>query len=247
MNIRFVFGCVFFLVLHSCESNLINYSSENIKIESAITTHAVDSIVLPYRAEMTKQMFEVLSYSDSSLLSYKPESPLSNLVADIIFETGKKYAQDFGICTDQAQIFSLLNFGGIRTGISRGDVTRGEIYELMPFDNAIVILEIHAEKMEDMMAYLDTMHGQPVANARFIFDDTLKNYVIGNSTEKYKSLFVITSDYLAGGGDKMNFFDEPVNRWDTGILVRDALLQYMDEKDTIYFKPVDGRMYFPQK
>lgn len=241
-----VSGVITLLIFASCETQLTTYSSTNTKLDQSIQIHPVDSIVMPYRKAMTEQMAEIIGYSDSALFSYAPESPLSNLVADIIYETGLEYASSNAICSNSNQIFSLLNFGGIRTSLNQGEITRGEIYELMPFDNAIVIVEILPEKMNDMVMYLDTIKGQPVSNARFVFGDALRGYVIGNNnTIEYKSYYVITSDYLAGGGDKMNFLNEPVNRWDTGILVRDALIQYIDEKDTIHFKALNERMYFP--
>lgn len=244
---RFLVCCALFLfVFASCETHLSSYSSGNTKLDNTVAVHAVDSLVVPYRKAMTEQMAEVIGYADSALFSYAPESPLSNFVADVIFETGLDYSVQNSICKDSKQMFSLLNFGGIRTSLNQGNITRGEIYELMPFDNAIVILEIQPEKMESMTAYLDTMNGQPVSNAQFVFSEANREYVIGkNNAETYDSYFVVTSDYLAGGGDKMSFFNQPLNRWDTGILVRDALIGFIEKSDTVHYKNIEGRMYYP--
>ncbi len=242
------FGSIFFsLLIFGCVAKPISsYTSENTKINSDVQTHAIDSIVLPYRNQMQAEMAEVIGYSDSTLLSYAPESPLGNFVADVIFETGFEFSKNNQICDNPHAVFSILNFGGLRKSIGQGEITRSDIYELMPFDNTIVILKIEASKMNSIVDYLETMNGQPVSNAAFVFGQGLRGFVVGkNTTEKVDAYYVITSDYLSGGGDKMDFFKEPLEIWNTGISIRDALITYIQDKKVISFTPVQNRMYFP--
>ncbi|MBK6525954.1 MAG: 5'-nucleotidase C-terminal domain-containing protein [Crocinitomicaceae bacterium] len=242
------FGSIFFsLLILGCVSKPISsYTSENTKINSDVQTHAIDSIALPYRNQMQAEMAEVIGYSDSTLLSYAPESPLGNFVADVIFEAGFDFAKNNRICDNPHAAFSILNFGGLRKPIGQGEITRSDIYELMPFDNAIVIVKIEASKMNSIVDYMETMNGQPVSNVSFVFGQGLRGFVVGkNTTEKVDSYYIITSDYLSGGGDKMDFLKEPVQIWNTGILIRDALITFIQNKKVIPFTPVQNRMYFP--
>jgi len=246
---RFVFfGSIFFsLLIFGCVAKPISsYTSENTKINSDVQTHAIDSIALPYRNQMQAEMAEVIGYSDSTLLSYAPESPLGNFAADVIFEAGFDFAKNNQICDNPSAAFSILNFGGLRKPLSKGEISRSDIYELMPFDNAIVIVKVDALKMNEILDYLQTMNGQPVSNASFVLGQDLKSFVIGNkATQKLDAYYIITSDYLSGGGDKMDFLKEPLQIWNTGILIRDALINYIQKNKTIPFTPVQNRMYFP--
>lgn len=246
---RFVFfGSIFFslLILGCVAKPISSYTSGNTKINSDVQTHAIDSIANPYRDQMQAEMAEVIGYSDSTLLSYTPESPLGNFVADVIFETGFDYAKSNQICDNPHAAFSILNFGGLRKPIGKGEITRSDIYELMPFDNTIVIVKIDASKMNAIVDYLETMNGQPVSNVSFVFGQVLRGYVVGeNTTEKLDAYYIITSDYLSGGGDKMDFFKEPLHIWNTGILIRDALITFIQNKKVIPFTPVQNRMLFP--
>jgi 2',3'-cyclic-nucleotide 2'-phosphodiesterase (5'-nucleotidase family) len=242
------FGSIFFsLLIFGCGAKPISsYTSGNTKINSDVKTHAIDSIALPYRNQMQAEMAEVIGYSDSTLISYAPESPLGNFVADVIFETGFEYANSNQICDNPHAAFSILNFGGLRKPLGKGEIARSDIYELMPFDNTIVIVKIDTSKMNIILDYMKTMNGQPVSNVSFVFGDDLRTYLVGeNTTEKVDAYYIITSDYLSGGGDKMDFFKEPLQIWNTGILIRDALNNYIQKNKTIPFTPVQNRMYFP--
>lgn len=190
-------------------------------------------------------MSRVIGHSDSSLLAYAPESPLGNFVADVVFEAGFQYASTHEICSDSNAIFSLLNFGGLRTSITQGPITRGDIYELMPFDNTVVIVKISKDSLFGMLDYFFVMKGQPVSNIRINLDSAARSVLIGSAgTQTPEFVYVITSDYLANGGDKMNFLKNPVDRWDTGMLMRDVLISYIQKKDTIPYSSVENRVVF---
>jgi hypothetical protein len=48
--------------------------------------------------------------------------------------------------------------------------------------------------------------------------------------DETKNYLVITSDYLANGGDDMNFFLKPISYYPLGIKVRDAIIDYLKEQ-----------------
>lgn len=225
---------------------LIDYTASNKKIDTTLKTHALDSIAQPYRIKMQGEMAEVIGYTDSALLSYKPESPLGNFVADVVFEAGFNFAKDKAICTNENAIFSLVNFGGLRKSINKGEITRSDIYELMPFDNSIVILKISKNKMEELNQYLVRMNGQPVSNAIFMIGENTSGFQIGpNHINNLSEYYVVTSDYLAGGGDKMEFLKDPLEEWNTGILIRDALISFVQKEKKINYPKVESRMFIP--
>ncbi|GAG06496.1 unnamed protein product, partial [marine sediment metagenome] len=74
---------------------------------------------------------------------------------------------------------------------------------------------------------------------------TIKNdgfdlLINSSKIDKSRNYFVLTSDYLQSGGDKMNFFKNPVNLYKLDYKVRDAIIDYLKETDTVRVK-LDGR------
>ena len=236
----------FFLFVACGPAQLADYTSANQKVDSSIVSNSLDSMISPYRAELQKEMLQVIGYSDSDLVSYAPESPLSNFVADVVFERGMQYAIANGLPCEYSNTFCMLNFGGIRSVINKGEITTATIYELMPFDNTIVIAQLGASKVMTLLETLHQTKGQPLSNAKVILSENSGLLKIGgeDGDEMTDDVFIVTSDYLANGGDRMDFFNFPVKRWDTGILIRDVLIEYITSVKNIDYTPVVGRIIF---
>jgi 2',3'-cyclic-nucleotide 2'-phosphodiesterase (5'-nucleotidase family) len=168
--------------------------------------------ILPFKTELDAQMNAVLCYSTQEMKKTKPESLLGNWTSDVCLEMAQDmYEYDIDL--------SFFNTGGLRSPIPQGDITKRDLYKLMPFENELVVLELNKTEMLDLKAYFNFTKGQPIA---FAVDFSLND-----------SLFlVLTTDYLANGGDKMKFFKDKVQH-KVGIKMRDALINYCIKKDTI--------------
>ena len=242
-NLKLFYSFSIVLLLFGCSDKIIaNYQSNNQEIDSLNNSSSLDSIISPYRDSMKELMDEVIGYSGSSFIKNGPESSLGNFVADVVFNNGLAFiSQEKNVPIHK--VISLINFGGLRAPINEGIITVGNIYELMPFDNSIVILELSPDKVSEMLLYLYEKNGQPISNAKAkLSNDKKEIYIKGAEYLFDVNLFVITSDYLADGGDKMNFFKNPVSKVDSGILIRDALIEYVKGVDTLSFRPVEGRI-----
>lgn len=198
--------------------------------DSTITPDAaIDAIIAPYRAGLDSVMNEVLNYAERDLYKGQPESPLGNLMADLCYSKGNEYYHpEDGVYAH----LCVLNNGGIRSTISEGEITLGRVYELMPFENELVVLTLSGEMVLKLFEYMNESGGVPMANASYhMLPSGPKDIMIGgarlDTTLTYK---VITSDYLANGGDKMSFFSNPINYEMTGVKVRDAIIEYFKEE-----------------
>lgn len=180
----------------------------------------ISNFILPYKEALDKEMNEVLVYSADEFPKErgKPETKLGNLVADLSFEIGSKM---YGDSID----FCLLNFGGLRTSLPKGTITRGKIFELMPFENELVVVTITKDSLKSLIFYLKAVGGQPISN-NMKLDLSGKEIQLEDGLFPNQNVKVITSDYLANGGDKMTFFANPVNIEPVGIKLRDAIIQY---------------------
>ena len=218
------------LLLFSCTAtyNLQSSDSETIEIQASADSTAL-AIIAPYQKGIEIEMNEVLTYSKISLTKKGAESLLGNFVTDLCLN----YA-DAHMC--------VMNNGGLRTTIDKGPISRGKLYQLMPFDNELVVLELNKEDYLGLLDYICKRGGEPFSGINITMDKT--GTVLSNSwpvnfknNEKVK---VITSDYLANGGDKMSFFQNK-EQYKVGLKLRDAIIDHCTITDTITAK-LDGRI-----
>jgi len=206
------------LILFSCSSDYSIISSKHEVIE---VKHAVDSniikIISPYKNNLDKEMNEVICYTKNDLLKGKPESTLGNFICDLSLEKTNGKAD---IC--------VFNNGGLRDIIAQGNITTRDIYKVMPFENELVILELNRHEYYDLLKYITKRGGEPIAGVKIVE----KKDTILSQYNNYKKIKVLTSDYLANGGDRMSFFNNKEQK-KVGIKLRDAIIEYCKKEDTI--------------
>lgn len=184
-------------------------------IETVETPNKIDSIVQPYKVELEKEMLEVIAYAEKDFLKGRPSGALNNWAADALLNAQTRNARLKG------PTFALLNVGGLRNTINKGDVTLGDIFKVMPFDNEVVWVELPVDVLKDIAIYLTASGGEPIAGAK-LENGELK---VNGANDKTTSVWVLTSDYLLNGGDKMTFFEKKMNVSHTSILLRDLFVE----------------------
>jgi len=210
-----------------------------IKDDSAVT-----AIIEPYKEQLSASMEIVLARSTQALEKGIPESTLGNFITDLCLLRGK---QEYHPADSQGIDFAFLNNGGFRRSLPEGNITRGDIFELMPFENELVILTLNGTTVKKLINFMASKGGAPVSGIRFIIKNKeVANISIGtsgfDSTKVYK---VLTSDYLANGGDNHGFLSEAMGRESLGIKIRDAILQHlyiMGKTEELITVSKDGRI-----
>lgn len=212
-----------------------------VESESAVKEdEEVNKIVAPYKAQLDEVMNEVLAVLPTELAKQKPESPLGNWVSDVIVE---RLVRD-GYNVD----FAVVNYGGLRVPyLSAGPLTRGEIFELTPFDNTLMIIDVPGSKLDSFLLLIAQADGWPVSKeARFVMSNKkmISAQISGQPIDQNRIYKVATLDYVATGGDNMKVLI-PLNRKQTGLILRDVLIEYLKEA-TAAGKPitatVEGRI-----
>lgn len=220
-------GILFFILSYvaACSSlNELSVQSGTVRMENDLSGNAkIDSIISLYKDSLSQEMDVVIAEAPLALTPGRPSSLLGNWMADAIFANQTKNVR-LGMPT-----FCLLNTGGMRSSLNQGPLTVGDMYKLMPFDNEIVWVKLPADALDEIEDYLKKSGGEPISNARVV-NGKLE---IGNWREGVTHFWVISSDYLMNGGDKMNFFarKEEVNL--TGRLMRDALITEAKEQGVL--------------
>jgi 2',3'-cyclic-nucleotide 2'-phosphodiesterase (5'-nucleotidase family) len=227
-----------FLII-ACKNNSYEVSKINAKQLKIVNEVKQDSSIIqlftPYKKKMTKEITKSLSFSPKILerTDGNLQSTLGNLVADLSYEKANEL---FKNKTGKTVDFSMSNYGGIRAAIMKGDVTVSNAFELMPFDNTLVVVELNYDKIKALFNYfVAKKRAHPLSkNIQLtIENDSYKVLINGKSIQKNRTYFIATSNYLQKGGDGMIFFSEPESLFDSNFLIRDAIVDYFESKDTL--------------
>lgn len=243
---KFIISFIIIIALFSCKSQLpqlvrIEGKQTNIN-EAIIADETFENAIKPYREKVEKEMTTVISFSPIDLYRTdgELESSLGNLMADLCYERANPV---FNSRTGKNIDFAMFNYGGIRAGISKGNITNESAFNLMPFENSLVVVELTSEKIKELVNYLISENKAHPLSKQFnlVLTDNGYNLKINNApVDNLKTYFVLTSDYLQTGGDNMNFFKNPVNINKLDYKVRNAIIDYFKKTDTIKVS-LDGR------
>ncbi|WP_257667999.1 5'-nucleotidase C-terminal domain-containing protein [Parapedobacter tibetensis] len=178
----------------------------------------------PYKQQLEAEMNRVIGYADVSLTKpgNAPETLLGNFFADALLSEGRKLHPDVD--------FSFGTKGGLRIELQQGDITIGHIFELMPFENELVILELSSQSVQQLAQFIASTGGQPTAGMRLKIKDGQATdiQIAGQPFDASRTYKLLTYDYLANGGDNLQGLDNPVKRTDLGNKVREALIAYVN-------------------
>jgi 2',3'-cyclic-nucleotide 2'-phosphodiesterase (5'-nucleotidase family) len=197
-------------------------SYNRIKADSLEADSQMLRLIAPYKQKLDAQMNEVIALTTNTLLRTQPEGTLNNLMAEAMLwyvTTQTEFKPDM----------AMMNYGGVRLPqISAGNITVGKVYELMPFDNLLEVLEIKGADIDLLCNHIAANGGWPLSGMRFTIRDG-------------KAYLLVTSDYVANGGDKADMLKRAVKRHPINYTVRDAILEYLKNKQTIQLEK-DGRI-----
>jgi len=192
------------------------------------TDNDIDKMISPYKEQLDSKMNEVIAFNPQEMSKRRPSSVLGNWFSDALLEESSKI---FGVDIDMA----MQNYGGIRVpSLGKGDVTVGNIYELMPFDNKLVMLELDGKTTKMLLDRVAEKGGWPVSHTLSldIDNDKAVNIMIkGESFDINKTYTVALADYIADGGDNC-FFLADSKRIDKDLLIRDIIINHLKSKPT---------------
>jgi len=239
----FFFSAIIGLYACSKKTSVSNISESHIVVSDNKVDSTIYKAMLPYKKTHDEQMYSVIAKSEDALVKADVESTLGNFFCDaVIYETKKLLGKDSAMLD-----VAIFNKGGLRNSLPKGNITIGNIFELMPFDNELVLLKLSGTQFKDMCYKIVEKGGIPVGGMRLIMkgstptDITIK----GKPFDETKDYWVVTSDYLANGGDSYNFFKDAKERKVMNVLLRNVIINYCEDitkLDQIIKPNLDGRI-----
>ena len=196
------------------------------------------ALVAPYKARIDSVMSRVIGQAAHSMNAVRPESTLSNLVADVLREAA---ADVLGRSADMG----LVNMGGLRSVLTQGPVTVATAYEILPFENTLCILTVKGKVLKQLFQNIAARGGEGVSGVKLVITadgKLLKGMVGGSVIDDSKLYTVATIDYLAEGNDGMSALVQAENKVcpEDGTL-RNLFIRYV-EKQTAAGRKVASQM-----
>ncbi|RZJ63305.1 MAG: hypothetical protein EOO50_17160 [Flavobacterium sp.] len=221
-----------------------NISGREIPITDAKGEDAkIAAFIRPYHDHIEAEMNTVLAVSPQTLdKSGQWQTSIGNLFADV---TKSKSDSIFFKREGKHIDFVMLNAGGVRSIIPKGNVTMKTAFEIMPFENSVIVAEMHDAQIMEMLRYIiSEKKPHPISGIAFTIgkDNSPKNIMIaGKPYDAAKTYYVATNDYLYMGGDNMLFFAKSGKSWPLDYKLRNVLIDYFKEVDVVPF-PTDLRI-----
>ena len=229
-----------FINLVSCKSKSYhNYEVKGSKIninESLNAKPSIEGFIAPFRHHIDKDLDSVLAFCPETLDKSKGkwESNIGVFMANATIELAnpifmKRENKSLDMC--------LLNHGGIRSIIPKGNVTTRTAFNVMPFENSVIVVGLSGLKIRELAEYfIKEKKPHPLHGLKIYLNknqEITKLEVKNKPLDDAKIYYVATSDYLANGGDSMTFFVESNLKYDLDYKLRNLLIDYFKKVDTI--------------
>jgi 5'-nucleotidase/UDP-sugar diphosphatase len=202
------------------------------------------NILQPYVEETRQALSQIVGHAEGPFITddiREQETPAGDIIADSMLWYTKALNPDF----------AFQNGGGIREDLPKGPITRKSIYEMLPFDNTVVVLTLRGIDARALFDFMATTRGEgafPQVSKGVEFairarEQACENILIkGRPLDTEKTYRIATNSYLAYGGDGYRVLLRAVERLNTRRLLRDVFVDYLKHLGGRIRPEVKGRI-----
>jgi len=226
-RLHLLFFIAALLLLNSCNKTLQFANADprfyEVSKKTGTAGGELEALIAPYRADLESAMNTEIGQAGIKMTKGKPESTLGSFVANLMLEHARE--------ADPTPVdFAMQNYGGLRISeIPKGAITTGKIFELMPFDNMLVVVDCTGEIAKQFINDLAASGGAPLSgNISFqIIEKEAANIMIdGKPFDEQRNYRIAMPDYIANGGGRKDYLTK-MPRLDLEVMIRDAILEYV--------------------
>lgn len=193
----------------------------NYDVNQKETDSAYISFIKPYAEKVGETMNNPVGELPQGLVKSLPDGSLGNFMADAYLSMAREKF-------DPAAQLAYMNHGGIRLNqVQAGALRRGTVYEVMPFDNLMVIQKVKGSLLKQFLDHIAEEGGGGIAGVQMTISQkkAFDIRIQGEPLDPEKIYTMVNSDYVVNGGGRFTAFrDLPAQK--TGYLLRDAILDY---------------------
>ncbi|WP_347922154.1 5'-nucleotidase C-terminal domain-containing protein [Pontimicrobium sp. SW4] len=239
MTNRYFLSLIVLILLVSCkqEVHLTKIEGKRIEINDSLSGNKdIEAFIKPFREHVNSDLDSVLAYS---LDTYsKTDGELNTAIGNFMADAVKEMANPiFKARTGNDIDIVMLNHGGIRSILSKGDITSRTAYQIMPFENSVVVTDLKGTSVKEMISYLQkAKRAHPISGMSIKLNrdfELLDAKIKGEAIDDNKTYYVATNDYLYNGGDNMSFFRQGDSLYKLDYKIRNILIDYFKKVDTL--------------
>lgn len=202
---------------------------------------SISNFMKPYQQRVDSEMTPVVGQAASPIEPYRPESPMSNLLPDILVWASPQYSEKVD--------FAVYNIGGMRAALAQGNITIGDVLDVAPFENSLCFVTLSGDKVEELLGQIAYRGGEGVSKeVRMVITKEHKLVsatISGQPVDPSRQYRIATLDYVSHGNDRLVAFKSSTDRHDIsaeeGGLARDVLMRYIKEQ-TAKGLPIEGKI-----
>jgi len=218
---------------------LSNMEARLIPVKDVAPHPDLTRVLTPYHEKVKVKMAELIGEATEDLTySRSMESPLANMVADAFREKAK------------TQI-AIHNVGGIRARVTKGGITWGKAFEVLPFQNTLVTLKLTGAQLKKTLerGLAPTVGITAVSGIRVQLDRSKPpgqqvasaHLLDGAPVEDSRLYSIATNDFILAGGDGYDEFAKGTDIMETGVILRDVFVEYI-KAHRVLSPSLDGRI-----
>jgi len=204
------------------------------------------NVIESYKSQLDGEMNMLISVSDEAMIAEKPESKLSNYVADAMLSIGKEFCMENKL--SHTVDIAIINQGGIRTAMPKGDITVGRMFEMLPFKNKLVIVGMKGRDLNILLNQVAKFGGEGISGVKMGIKDkkAVAILVNGASVDFEKVYYIVSIDYLVNGGGGLTAFATRETFRHLHLKLRSEMIKYIsrDYRNGKHISAeLDGRIY----
>ena len=192
---------------------------------------AIDRLLDRLAAEVGPEYQRTIGLAIQEISSAdRTESLLGDMICDAMREkTGAQIA--------------FQNAYGIRAPLLAGEITRRDVFEVLPFEDQVVVMKLTGDQIKEVLEQSFSLKKGmlQVSGLAAGYDSAqpagkrLTSLAIGGApVEDGKEYTVATNGFLAAGGDYFSTFTRGKDAKETGVLLRDAFAEYLKAHSPFY-------------
>ena len=246
---KLFYSAFFVLCLISCRQGttwqIVQATSVKIPVDStaeALVDKQYQAFLLRHKQGVEGKLNTVIGQTAEVMAAGRPESLLSNFSADMLR----------GIAATESDTvvdIAIVNMGGLRTQFPQGNITLWHIFELMPFENELVVVWLRGEKLSELLNVIAAIGGEGISGIKMGIKDkqAVNVEVNGKPLDADKLYAIATNDFLAEGNDRLTQLAQYEKRLDTGLKLREVYVNHITSQTKQGKKitsKLDKRIYY---